>query len=115
MAARQALGRDGVALVDRLLGGAFGLIRGLAVAMAIVLGLIAFVPVAGVEAAVARSQLAPLVLHAARAASLLAPAELRLAYAENFEKVREVWSTQPEPPAREGRAAVKASPTAGTR
>ncbi len=108
-------GATGLRWFDRLLGGAFGLVRGLAVAMAIVLGLIAFVPIAGAERAVAQSQLAPLVLHGARAAALLAPADLRLAYAENFEKVREVWSTRTVSlPQREAQAAVKASPTPET-
>ena len=79
--------------------------------MAIVLGLAVLVGIAGAERAVAQSRLAPWVLHGARAAALLAPADLRLAYAENFERVREVWSAPPERPAREAQAAAKASHT----
>ncbi len=104
-------GATGLRWFDRLLGGGFGLVRGLAVSMAIVLGLIAFVPIAGAERAVAESRLAPLVLHGAQAAAWLAPADLRTAYSKNFEKVREVWSTPPARGVRESQAAVKTSPT----
>jgi membrane protein required for colicin V production len=84
-------GLTGLRWVDRLLGGAFGLVRGGVVATALVLAVVAFAPVGGAEATVAESQLAPLVLHSARAASWVAPASLQNAYSEGFERVRAAW------------------------
>ncbi|MDA1234170.1 MAG: hypothetical protein O3A53_05165, partial [Acidobacteria bacterium] len=74
----------------------FGLVRGWIAATVMLMGLVAFVPIAGVDRAVAESNLAPLVLHGARAASYVAPAALRQAYSDNFEKVRDVWSVRPQ-------------------
>ncbi len=102
-------GATGLRWFDRLLGGAFGLVRGWIAATVLLLGLVAFVPIAGVDRAVAESNLAPLVLHGARAASYVAPAALRQAYTDNFEKVREAWSLQPKT-ARRSSAAEAAKP-----
>jgi len=93
-------GATGLRWFDRLLGGGFGLVRGWVAATVLLLGLVAFVPIAGVDRAVAESNLAPLVLHGARAASYAAPAALRQAYSENFEKVRAAWSVRPQTPVR---------------
>ena len=84
-------GLTGLRWADRLLGAAFGAVRGLVVAAALVLGVVAFAPFTGADSAVAQSELAPIVLHGARAASLAAPAALREAYGTGFERVRAVW------------------------
>jgi membrane protein required for colicin V production len=97
-------GATGLRWFDRLLGGGFGLVRGWIAATVMLLGLVAFVPIGGVERAVAESNLAPLVLHGARAASYVAPAALRQAYSDNFEKVRQAWSLRPETAIREAAA-----------
>ena len=90
-------GFAGLRWFDRLLGGAFGLVRGLALATVLVLGIVAFAPVAGAAATVATSRFAPWVLHSARAASYLAPTGLRESYTDGFERVRAVWSeSEPE-------------------
>ena len=85
-------GWAGLGWFDRLLGGAFGLVRGLLVAACVVLAVVAFAPVAGSNQTVADSRLAPWVLHGARATVALAPAELEQAYLRGFEKIREIWS-----------------------
>jgi membrane protein required for colicin V production len=104
-------GATGLRWFDRLLGGGFGLVRGWIAATVMLLGLVAFVPIAGVDRAVAESNLAPLVLHGARAASYVAPAALRQAYSANFEKVRQAWSLRPETAVREPAAdAAKPDP-----
>ncbi len=103
-------GITGLRWVDRLLGGAFGLVRGAVIATALVLGVVSFAPMAGAEATVAESQLAPLVLHGARAASWAAPASLRNAYGQGFERVRSVWIGDKIAPAAEQ---AKPSPAAG--
>ncbi len=85
------LGWVGLRWFDRLLGGAFGLVRGVLVCGALVMGLLAFTPLTGSAEAVAGSQIAPWVLHAAQATSLVAPSALRQAFDENFARVKEVW------------------------
>lgn len=82
----------GVRWFDRLLGGAFGLARGFVLCAAIVLGMLAFVPMQGAERAVANSAIAPLVLHGAQATVSLAPGDLKGRFAEGFESVQELWS-----------------------
>ncbi len=99
-------GATGLRWFDRLLGGGFGLVRGWIAATVMLLGLVAFVPIKGVERAVAESNLAPMVLHGARAATYLAPATLRRAYSDNFEKVRETWSSATEDKATISRPSV---------
>lgn len=104
-------GVTGLRWFDRLLGGGFGLVRGWIAATILLLGLVAFVPVAGVDRAVAESNLAPLVLHSAHAASYVAPVPLRQAFTDNFEKVREAWSLRPKTAARQPAAeAAKPDP-----
>jgi len=85
-------GLAGLRWFDRLLGAGFGAIRGLVIATALVLGVVSFAPVAGAEGTVAESRLAPLVLHGARATAFLAPADLKQAYSDGFERVRSVWT-----------------------
>ena len=85
-------GLAGLRWFDRLLGAGFGLVRGLVIATAVVLGVVAFSPVAGTAETVGNSRLAPLVLHGARAAAFLAPAELKTAYNQGFERVRATWT-----------------------
>jgi membrane protein required for colicin V production len=82
----------GLRWFDRLLGGAFGLVRGLMIATAIVLAVIAFHPTRESTAVVADSRLAPVVFHGARAAAAIAPAKLKLEFSEGFQKVRGIWT-----------------------
>jgi membrane protein required for colicin V production len=88
------LGWVGLRWFDRLLGGAFGLVRGLLVCAALVLALLAFTPLARSTEVVAESGIAPWVLHAAQAASLTAPGKVRQAFDENFARVKAVWVSQ---------------------
>jgi len=64
----------GLRWIDRLLGGAFGLLRGALVVTVVVMATAAFAPQSGW---LARSSLAPYFLVAGRAASWLAPSEIR--------------------------------------
>lgn len=72
--ARWGLKEAGLRWFDRLLGAAFGLVRGLLVATVLALALAAFAPG---SAFLARSSLAPYLLVGARAASWVAPGEVR--------------------------------------
>ena len=87
----KALHWSGLRWFDRLLGGVFGLLRGLALAAALVLAVVAFPPTSGSAGVVAESRLAPIVFHGASLVTALAPARLRLAFTEGFQRVRGVW------------------------
>lgn len=80
----------GLSWVDRVLGGLFGLARGLVFAVALVLALMAFArhppPHAVVE-----SRLAPYVTGAASVCAQIAPHEVREAVEESYAKAREIW------------------------
>jgi membrane protein required for colicin V production len=104
------LGWVGLRWFDRLLGGAFGLVRGLLVCGALVMALLAFTPLTGSAEVVAESRIAPWVLHAAQATSLAAPGNLRQAFDENFAQVKAVWISRLSPPT--SLPVADASPTA---
>jgi membrane protein required for colicin V production len=106
----KVLGWVGLRWFDRLLGGAFGLVRGLLVSAALVLALLAFSPLTRSAEVVAESRIAPWVLHTAQAASLAAPAELRRAYDEGFEKVKAAWLAQLSTPASQTGAGASPGP-----
>lgn len=104
------LGWVGLRWFDRLLGGAFGLVRGGLISAALVLGLLAFSPLTRSTEIVAESQLAPWVLHATQVTSMVAPAELRQAYDGSLARVKAAWiSRLIQPP---GEALSPADPTA---
>lgn len=71
---RWAVQEVGLRWVDRILGGAFGLVRGLAVVTIAVLAMATFAPESRL---LARSSLAPYFLLAGRTASYVAPSEVR--------------------------------------
>ena len=82
----------GLRWFDCLLGGAFGLVRGLVICAALVLAVIAFHPFSNSADVVAGSRLAPVFFHGARAAVAVAPAELKDQFSEGFQQVRGVWT-----------------------
>ena len=87
----------GLRWFDRLLGAAFGLVRGLLIATAVVLAVVAFPPTAGSADTIAGSRLAPWVLHGASAATSMAPRDLRVRFDTGFERVRLAWiNAQPQ-------------------
>ena len=83
---------SGLRWFDRLLGGAFGLVRGMLAATALVLGVVAFAPTLGSSETVAASRIAPWVLHGARLSAAFAPESLRVPFFEGFDRVRARWS-----------------------
>lgn len=80
----------GLSWIDRLLGGVFGLVRGLVFAIAIVLALMAFSPKPP-PASVVRSRIAPYVIGAANICSYMAPKEVREGVRQSYEKIRQAW------------------------
>lgn len=87
----------GLGWLDRLLGGVFGLARGLLIAIAIVLAAMAFA-VNPPPKSVVESELAPYVLESARIAARLAPEELTSAVENSYRKIREVLKKGLEKP-----------------
>ncbi|MGA7156142.1 MAG: CvpA family protein [Acidobacteriaceae bacterium] len=75
----------GLGLVDRLLGGVFGLIRGSLLVVTILLALTAFLPN---SAWLKNSHLAPYFLQAAHAVSFLMPSYLRLRLLEGLKTLK---------------------------
>jgi len=75
----------GLGFFDRLLGAAFGLIRGAILAGALLLSITAFLPTAPW---IQNSLLAPYFLRAVHAVSFTMPAELKLRLREGLEKIK---------------------------
>lgn len=85
--ARWSIKEAGLRWFDRVLGGAFGLVRGLAMAMVVVLAIASFSPG---SPQLERSRLAPYLLVGARAAIWLAPSEMRSQFRSGVDAAREL-------------------------
>jgi len=84
---RRLIKTAGIQWFDRLLGGAFGLVRGLVIDCILLLAMVAF---AIKPNAVQNSALAPYVVTGTRAMALLMPKSLRMQFRGGFEKFRQV-------------------------
>jgi membrane protein required for colicin V production len=80
----------GLSWLDRLMGAAVGLVRGLLISTAIVMAITAFSPKPPPESVV-HSKVAPYVMGASRAMVAIAPREVKDAFHESYEKVRGMW------------------------
>jgi membrane protein required for colicin V production len=83
----------GLSMVDHALGAVFGLLRGTVVAVALVMGMMAFSQNDKPPAAVVDSRLAPYVVDAARLFASMAPHELKDGFRKSYAQVREAWSS----------------------
>ncbi|MGE5569129.1 MAG: CvpA family protein [Rhodospirillales bacterium] len=75
--------------LNRLLGGAFGLIRGALVGAVVVMALMAFWPS---PRPVAQSRLAPYVIETARVLVAAAPYEVKAAFRNSYARVKQIWA-----------------------
>lgn len=80
----------GLTWLDRLLGGVFGVLRGMVFAIAVVLALLAFSPKPPPRSVV-DSRFAPYVIDAAHICAAIAPHEVSEGVRESYEKVRDAW------------------------
>jgi membrane protein required for colicin V production len=80
----------GLRVIDRVLGGAFGLVRGALVVVVVLLALTSWAPD---SQWLARSQLAPYLLVMARGVVWLAPAEVRAQFRSGMNQVRQLQAT----------------------
>jgi membrane protein required for colicin V production len=81
----------GLSFVDRLLGAAFGFIRGLVILIALLTAFMAFGPHAGTDktpSAMVNSRLAPYVLEASQVAVAIAPMDLKQSFRKYYTKVQ---------------------------
>jgi membrane protein required for colicin V production len=84
----------GLSLVDRALGAAFGITRGLVVSVALVMILVAFAPgstAATPPPAVVNSRLAPYVIGTSRIITQFAPFELKDEFHKRYDQIRHAW------------------------
>jgi membrane protein required for colicin V production len=82
----------GLSIVDHLLGAAFGVLRGLVFAIAIIMGVMAFSRGEKPPETVVNSRLAPYVVDAARMFAAMAPHELKEGFRRTYAQVKAAWS-----------------------
>ena len=81
----------GLSWLDRILGAAFGFLRGLVMATAVVLAILAF-PALPPARAVVESRMAPYLIEAAHIFAAMAPRELKEGFRESYEQVQKIWA-----------------------
>jgi membrane protein required for colicin V production len=81
----------GLSFFDHLLGALFGVVRGIVVAIAIVMGMMAFSPADHPPSGVVNSRVAPYVVDAARVASAATPYELKEGFRRTYAQVMSAW------------------------
>jgi len=82
----------GLSIVDHALGAVFGLLRGIIVAIALIMGMMAFSPGDRPPAAVVDSRIAPYVVDAARLFASMAPYDLKEGFRKSYAQVKQAWS-----------------------
>ena len=80
----------GLSWMDRILGAAFGLVRGSLVAIALVMVITAFAP-APPPQFIAESRVMPYITDAASAIAAVAPSELKQNFHDSLERLRRYW------------------------
>jgi len=83
----------GLSWLDRLLGGAFGLVRGALMAIAIIAVLLAFTP-KPMPNWMVQSQVLPYAMEASSAISALAPIAIKNTFRESMQELRSLWGEQ---------------------
>jgi membrane protein required for colicin V production len=83
----------GLSWLDRLLGGAFGLVRGALIAVAIIAVLLAFTP-KPMPNWMVQSQVLPYAMEASSAISALAPNAIKNAFRDSMYELRRLWDEQ---------------------
>lgn len=83
----------GLSWLDRLLGGAFGLVRGGLLAVAFIAVLMAFTP-APLPGWMVDSKVLPYAIDASNVCAALAPSSIKEAFRESMRDIRKVWDQQ---------------------
>ncbi len=77
--------------LNRILGGGFGLLRGVLVGAIVVLAVMAFTPRPAPQS-VTNSRLAPYVIDTARVLTAAAPYEVKTAFRNSYARVKQIWA-----------------------
>lgn len=80
----------GLRWLDMLLGACFGIVRGVLICAAALVGLLVFQPFSGVSSMVADSRITPWVINMARTAIAVAPSGMRDAFGKGAAQVEEI-------------------------
>jgi membrane protein required for colicin V production len=80
----------GLSWLDRLLGGMFGVVRGLLISVALLMIMLAFAP-SKTHNAVVDSYFAPYVMESANLLSAIAPFELKDGFRKGYEGIKKAW------------------------
>jgi membrane protein required for colicin V production len=81
----------GLSFFDHLLGAVFGLVRGVLIGVALVMGIMAFSQSGGPPSSVVHSRVAPYVVDAARVVASMAPHEVREGFRKTYAEVKSAW------------------------
>lgn len=81
----------GLSLIDHALGAGFGMVRGILIAVALLMGIMAFYPGEKPPQSVVHSRMAPYVVQAARVFAAMAPHELKEGFRKSYAQVRSAW------------------------
>lgn len=99
----------GLSFFDHLLGAAFGVARGVLIAVAVITGIMAFTPAGKAPASVVDSRMAPYVVTGARVFVAMAPHELKQGFRESYVQVKAAWGKALEKGARTAAGTDKGS------
>jgi len=81
----------GLSIFDHALGAGFGLVRGVLIAVALIMGIMAFSATGNAPDSVVHSRVAPYVAYAARVVSAIAPKELKDGFRHTYEEANSTW------------------------
>jgi membrane protein required for colicin V production len=81
----------GLSIFDHALGAGFGIVRGVLVSIALVMGIMAFSQSEEPPGSVVHSRVAPYVVDAARVVVALAPHELKDGFRKSYSRVKTAW------------------------
>jgi membrane protein required for colicin V production len=82
----------GLSWLDRLLGGAFGAVRGIVVCIGLILLVLAFDSKPPTDS-VANSRFAPYIAGASELLAEVTPYEIKVAFAKSYDRVKEIWQS----------------------
>ncbi len=83
----------GLSIFDHALGAGFGVVRGILVSVALVMGIMAFSQTSQPPASVVNSRIAPYMIDAAHVVSAMAPHELKEGFRITYGRVKSAWDT----------------------
>jgi membrane protein required for colicin V production len=81
----------GLSIFDHILGAAFGILRGIVVSVAVILGVLAFSQGDRPPAAVADSRIAPYIAYGARGIAAVSPYEVREGFRKRYDQLKDKW------------------------